>query len=98
MFYSVRSYGPARGIVTTASEKTWLRLLGAMNEYQARLLVAERATKFSRGGVSRLSRLTGMSRVTITQGLTALRGGKLRPSVEGHPKARWRPKACGAGE
>jgi|SRR5215831_5507072 len=54
-----------------------------MNEYQARLLVAERATQFGRGGVSRLSRLTGMSRVTITQGLKELRGGKLRPSVEG---------------
>jgi Rhodopirellula transposase DDE domain len=83
MFYSVRSYGPARGIVTTPAEKTWLRVLGTMNEYQARLLVAERAVQLGRGGVSRLSRLTGMSRVTITQGLKELRGGKLRSPAEG---------------
>ena len=84
MFYSVRSYGPARGIVTTASEKTWLRVLGTMNEYQARLLVAERAAQLGRGGVSRLSRLTGMSRVTITEGLKELRGGKLRSPARSH--------------
>jgi len=84
MFYSVRSYGPARSIVTTASEKTWLRVLGTMNEYQARLLVAERAAQLGRGGVSRLSRLTGMSRVTITEGLKELRGGKLRSPAQSH--------------
>jgi hypothetical protein len=83
MFYSVRSYGPVRGIVTTSAEKTWLRVLGTMNEYQARLLVAERAVQLGRGGVSRLSRLTGMSRVTITQGLKELRGSKLRSPTEG---------------
>jgi hypothetical protein len=54
-----------------------------MNEYQARLLVAERAAQLGRGGVSRLSQLTGMSRVTITQGLRELRGGKLRTPGEG---------------
>ena len=69
MFYLVRSYGPAPGMATTPSEKTWLRVLGTMNEYQARLLVAERAVELGRGGISRLSQLTGMSRVTITQGL-----------------------------
>jgi hypothetical protein len=83
MFYTVRSYGPARGTVTTSSEKTWLRVLGTMNEYQARLLVAERAAQLFRGGVSRLSQLTGMSRVTISHGLRDLRGGKLRKPAEG---------------
>jgi Rhodopirellula transposase DDE domain len=53
-----------------------------MNEYQARLLVAEKAVQLGRGGISRLSRLTGMSRVTITQGLRELRGGKLRKPGE----------------
>jgi hypothetical protein len=84
----VRSYGPARGIVTTPSEKTWLRVLGTMNEYQAGLLVAERAAQLGRGGISRLSRLTGMSRVTLTQGVRELRSAKLRSSAEGrirHP-------------
>lgn len=83
MFYLVRNYGPARGRKIPPSEKTWLRVLGTMNEYQARLLVAERAVELGRGGVSRLSQLTGMSRVTITQGLRELRGGKLRSPAEG---------------
>ena len=83
MFYLMRSYGPTRGTLTTPSEKTWLRVLGTMNEYQARLLVAERAVQLGRGGISRLARLTGMSRVTITQGLRELRSGKLRSSDEG---------------
>ncbi len=54
-----------------------------MNEYQARLLIAEKAVQLGRGGISHLSRLTGMSRVTITQGLRELRSGKLRNSAEG---------------
>jgi len=54
-----------------------------MNEYQARLLVAEKAIQLGRGGISHLSRLTGMSRVTITQGLRELRSGRLRNSAEG---------------
>ena len=79
----MRSYGPPHGMVTTSSEKTWLRVLGTMNEYQARLLVAEKAAQLGRGGISRLSRLTGMSRVTITQGLKELRSGKLRSPAAG---------------
>jgi hypothetical protein len=54
-----------------------------MNEYQARLLVAEKAAQVGRGGISHMSRLTGMSRVTITQGLRELRGRKLRNPAEG---------------
>ena len=54
-----------------------------MNEYQARLLVAEKAAELGRGGISHLSELTGMSRVTITQGLSELRGGKLRNPADG---------------
>ncbi len=70
--------------MATTSERTWLRVLGTMNEYQARLLVAEKAAQFGRGGISQLSRLTGMSRVTITQGMRELRVGKLRnPAARG---------------
>ena len=66
-----------------AVEKTWLRILGTLNEYQARLFVAEKAQQLGRGGISRLSQLTGMSRVTITQGLSELRTGKkLRTAAE----------------
>ena len=53
-----------------------MRVLGTLNEYQSRLFVAEKALQLGRGGISYLSRLTGMSRVTITQGLGELRGGK----------------------
>ena len=38
-----------------------------MNEFQARLYVADKAMDRGRGGVSYLSKLTGMSRTTITQ-------------------------------
>jgi Rhodopirellula transposase DDE domain len=58
------------------TESRWLRVLGTLNEYQARLVVADRAIELGRGGVSRLARLTGMSRVTITKGVRELRGRK----------------------
>ena len=65
------------------SEGPWLRVLGTLNEYQARLFVAEKALELGRGGISLLSRLTGMSRVTITQGVKDLGGKKLRSTVAG---------------
>src|SRR5712671_2204550 len=74
MFYVVRTYRSGRGVSATSAERTWLRVLGAMNEYQARLLLAEKALQLGRGGISHLAQLTGMSRVTITQGLSDLRG------------------------
>jgi hypothetical protein len=61
-----------------------MRVLGTLNEYQARLFIAEKALQLGRGGISHLSRLTGMSRVTITQGLRELRGGgRLRTAASG---------------
>ena len=61
-----------------------MRVLGTLNEYQARLFVAEKALQLGRGGISHLSQLTGMSRVTITQGLRELRTGrKLRTAADG---------------
>jgi hypothetical protein len=56
------------------AERRWLRVLGTLNEYQARLFVAHRALELGRGGISRLSQLTGMSRPTITKGIAVLRG------------------------
>ncbi len=62
-------------------ERHWLRVLGTLNEAQARVFVAQRALEESRGGVSRLSRLTGMSRPTIMKGIAELkRKGALRGS------------------
>ena len=68
-------------------QKAWLRVLGTLNEYQARLFVAGKALELGRGGVSVLSRLTGMSRVTITQGEKELSGRKrLRQAASGRAR------------
>ena len=84
MFYVVRDYRRNRASTLTSAEKIWLRVLATLNEYQARLFVAERAVELGRGGVSHLSQLTGMSRVTITQGLKELcTGRKLRTAATG---------------
>lgn len=68
-------------MLTSASvseaEKRWLRVLGTLNEYQARLFVAERALALGRGGISRLAKLTGMSRPTIANGAAELQGPAL---------------------
>jgi predicted transcriptional regulator len=54
------------------TERQWLRVLGTLNELQARLFVAQKALEEGRGGISRLSRLTGMSRPTIMKGIAEL--------------------------
>ena len=56
------------------SERAWLKVLGTMNEAQARLCVAQKALELGRGGISHLSTLTGMSRPTITKGIAELKG------------------------
>src|SRR5579864_6563887 len=60
----------------TAGESRWLKVLGTLNEYQARLFVADKALDQGRGGITRLSELTGMSRTTITKAVAALNSGK----------------------
>jgi hypothetical protein len=70
-------YGRGRGVASPSlTESRWLRVLKTLNEYQARLFVADRAIELGRGGVSRLARLTGMSRMTITKGVRELRASK----------------------
>ena len=64
----------------TAGESRWLKVLGTLNEYQARLFVADKALDQGRGGISRLSELTGMSRTTITKAVAALTNDKEFPS------------------
>jgi len=69
---------------TTPEESRWLRVLSTLNEYQARLYVADRALDQGRGGISRLSKLTGMSRTTITRATADLNHrGRLRKAREG---------------
>lgn len=73
-------------------DRRWLKVLGTLNEFQARLFVAERALAMGRGGMSRLAKLTGMSRTTITTGAAELqRPGPLRIPDEG------RMRRAGAG-
>jgi hypothetical protein len=73
-----------RSTIPTSAERIWIRVLGTLNGYQARLFVAEKALQLGRGGISHLSQLTGMSRVTITRGLSELRAGrKLRAAAAG---------------
>ena len=76
----------------SAAERVWLRVMGTLNEYQARLFAAEKALELGRGGISRLSELTGMSRVTITGGIRDLRSRKKLRSAE-----TGRVRAAGGG-
>ena len=61
----VRQYGRMVVEGVSPAERGWLRVLGTLNEAQARLLVAQKALELGRGGISRLAQLTGMSRPTI---------------------------------
>ena len=80
------------GTRLTAEERRWVRLLATLNEAQARWFVADKALDLGRGGVSRLSQVTGMSRMTITKAIKELRGrSALRPAVMG------RIRRAGAG-
>ena len=56
------------------AERRWLRVLGTLNESQARLFVAQKALDLGRGGISHLSTLTGMSRPTVHKGVAELQG------------------------
>jgi len=69
----VRDYGRMTPAAASDAERRWLRVLGTLNEAQARLYVAQRALESGRGGISRLAALTGMSRPTIYKGAAELR-------------------------
>jgi hypothetical protein len=60
----------------TKAEKRWLKVLRTLNEFHARLFVADKALDLGRGGISRLSQLTGMSRTTITKAVQELHGSQ----------------------
>src|SRR5215469_15352767 len=60
----------------TKTEKRWLKVLSTLNEFQARLFVADKALDLGRGGISWLFQLTGLSRTTITKAVEELKGSK----------------------
>src|SRR5947199_2198264 len=67
-----------RGRSVSVAERRWLKVFRTLNEFQARLFTADKALDLGRGGISRLSALTGLSRTTITQAVEELEsGGKL---------------------
>src|ERR1035437_4514454 len=75
----------------TPSERRWLKVLGTLNEYQSRLFVADKALDQGRGGISRLSVLTGMSRMIMTKAVAQLNSGK-NCAITGRGRIR---EACG---
>lgn len=61
-----------------------MKMLSTLNEAQARWFVADKALDLGRGGVSRVSRVTGMSRMTITKAIKELCGrGAPQPAAMG---------------
>jgi DDE family transposase len=65
-----------RGRFISGAEKRWLKVFRTLNEFQARLFVADKALDLGRGGMSRLSVLTGLSRTTITKAVEELESGR----------------------
>ncbi len=73
-----------RGRSVSGAERRWLKVFRTLNEFQARLFAADKALDLGRGGISRLSALTGLSRTTITKAVEELEsGGKLVSVGEG---------------
>ena len=71
------------GRSVSGKERRWLKVFGTLNEFQARLFAADKALDLGRGGISRLSGLTGLSRTTITKAVEELKSGKLVSPGEG---------------
>src|SRR5229473_401292 len=63
-----------RRLSISGAERRWLKVFQTLNEFQARLFAADKALDLGRGGVSRLSALTGLSRTTITKAVKELEG------------------------
>ena len=64
------------GRTVAGAEKRWLKVFRTLNEFQARLFAADKALDLGRGGVSRLSALTGLSRTTITKAVEELESSR----------------------
>jgi hypothetical protein len=72
-----------RGTHLTVHERRWLKVLSTLNEAQARWFAADKALDIGRGGTSRLSQITGMSRTTITKAIGELRGRRALITAKG---------------
>jgi len=61
-------------------DQFFLKILGTLNEAQARWYVGREAIALGRGGATAMRKLTGMSRSTIRRGMLELRDDKLPPA------------------
>jgi transposase len=59
-------------IMSTVSP-LWLKLFKSQTEIHKRLFAGEKAVELGRGGVVKISKLTGLSRTTITKGIKELK-------------------------
>ena len=66
----------SRGVAEQTAEVLLLKVLGTLNEAQARWYVAREALARGRGGLKRMHELTGMSRPTILKGVYELQTQK----------------------
>jgi transposase len=58
---------------SASNEKIWLKLFETQNESQKRWTAAYKAIELGYGGVKKVSEITGLSRTTITKGITDLK-------------------------
>ena len=77
------------GQSVSGNERRWLKVFRILNEFQARLFAADKALDLGRGGISRLSTLTGLSRTTITKAVEELAKRKTAES-RGRPGKAYR--------
>ena len=62
--------------------KEWLKTFSSLNEPQKRWLAATKSIELGYGGISKVSRFTGLSRTTITQGCNELKSKKFLPNCD----------------
>jgi Rhodopirellula transposase DDE domain len=60
----------------SGAARRWLKVFHTLNEFQARLFAADKALDLGRGGITRLSALTGLSRTTLTKAAEELESGR----------------------
>jgi DNA-binding phage protein len=58
-----------------------------LDEHARRLVAASKAVELGYGGISRVSRASGLSRVTLTKGVEELQGAPLPPGRIRHEGA-----------
>jgi transposase len=65
-----------------ATEVRILNMLPLLDERQRRLYLANEAKAIGYGGITQVSKISGVSRVTITQGLTEINSNDYKPEVQ----------------